>query len=72
MQSSLWVIDGNNVIRRDPRLATIFEEQGFGAASAFLESELGLFRAREGFSGLAGVLWDSLGLSGAVRALWSA
>lgn len=48
MRSTLWIIDGNNLIRRAASLAAIFEDRGMAEARAVLESELGLFRARQG------------------------
>ena len=44
----LWIIDGNNVIRRLPHLAELAESQGMEAACRFLESALSAFRARQG------------------------
>jgi predicted RNA-binding protein with PIN domain len=35
-----WIIDGNNLIHRDPRLRAILEQGGFEAARRFLEAEL--------------------------------
>ena len=36
-----WIIDGNNLIHRDPRLRAILQQSGFEAARRFLEAELG-------------------------------
>jgi predicted RNA-binding protein with PIN domain len=36
-----WIIDGNNLIHRDPRLRAILEQSGFEPARRFLEAELG-------------------------------
>ncbi|MGA1780172.1 MAG: NYN domain-containing protein [Planctomycetota bacterium] len=36
-----WIIDGNNLIHRDPRLRAILQRSGFEAARRFLEAELG-------------------------------
>ncbi len=38
---STWIIDGNNLLHRDPRLRAILQQSGFDAARRFLESELG-------------------------------
>jgi predicted RNA-binding protein with PIN domain len=36
----LWIVDGNNLIHRDPRLRGILEQSGFAAARRTLEAEL--------------------------------
>jgi len=41
-----WIIDGNNLMHRDPRLRAILQQSGFEAARRFLEAELG--RRRQG------------------------
>lgn len=38
---STWIIDGNNLLHRDPRLRAILQQSGFDAARRFLEAELG-------------------------------
>ena len=48
MRSTLWIIDGNNLIRRAEPFASVFEERGFDAARPLLESALGRFRAKLG------------------------
>lgn len=35
-----WIIDGNNLIHRDPRLREILQQSGFEGARKFLEAEL--------------------------------
>lgn len=46
--SVLWIIDAYNVIRRDPTLRALEQGRGTAEARAILESQLGLFRARQG------------------------
>lgn len=59
---TLWIIDGNNVMRRDPSLAAIVEGTGIEAAERELLARLTRFRGRKGrghsvvvaFDGVAG------------------
>ncbi len=51
----IWIIDGNNLIHRDPRLRSILEQSGFEGARRFLEAELG---RRRGGSDRFHVVYD--------------
>ncbi|MGE3166073.1 MAG: NYN domain-containing protein [Planctomycetota bacterium] len=61
-REALWIIDGFNLIRRDPQLSRLEREAGTDSARAFLESQLGLFRAREGRGTAVLLVYDGVGV----------
>lgn len=62
-RETLWIIDGFNLIRRDPELARLERDGSTGSARAFLEGQLGLFRAREGRGCSVLLVYDGSGAS---------
>lgn len=60
MRDVLWIVDGYNLIRRDPRLSRLERRTGTDAARAFLEGQLGLFRARKGRGHSVVVAYDGV------------
>ncbi|MEM7164355.1 MAG: NYN domain-containing protein [Planctomycetota bacterium] len=58
MESVRWIIDGYNLIRREPRLSSVERRQGSAAARAFLDGELSRFRARKGRGHSVLVVYD--------------
>lgn len=60
MKQALWIIDGNNLIRRTATLATMERQHGLAAACAFLEAELNRFRARQGRGHSVVVVYDGV------------
>jgi predicted RNA-binding protein with PIN domain len=47
-QVSVWIVDGNNCIGRDPQLKKVAAARGMEAAVRLLWSQLGDFRRRQG------------------------
>ena len=57
---TLWIIDGYNLIRRDPRLSETERDYGAATARSRLESELSRFRARKGRGHAVVVIYDGV------------
>ncbi len=58
MQTHLWIIDGYNLIRREPRLRDAEERHGTAGARAWLESRLIAFLGREGRGHAVALVYD--------------
>jgi len=65
LDQAIWIVDGNNVIRRDSRLRSLYEKSGWDTASRALESELSRLRRRKGRGHSIVVVYDGVRGAGA-------
>ncbi|MCA8962496.1 MAG: NYN domain-containing protein [Planctomycetes bacterium] len=60
MDKAIWIVDGNNLIRRDPEYSRMLHRGSWEAASRALEGDLARFRRAQGRGHSVVVVYDGV------------